>query len=141
MDPRRQLIINKAREYLGTPYKHQGRTKHGLDCIGLIRIPFADLGYETDDFNGYGENADIKTMAAKLEKHFVRIRGGQQLFPADVLWMRANDGLERHLALYTENQTIIHATNWGAKKVVEHRYSLEDRAKTFGLLRWKGFID
>lgn len=139
MDSNRLVIINKAREYLGVPYRHQGRTHLGLDCIGLLIAIWRDTGLAYDDFNGYGENADIKTMAKKLDKHFIRIRG--EPLPGDVFWMRAQDGLERHLALYTENNTIIHSTNWGSKRVVEHRYTPQDKAKTFGILRWKGFID
>lgn len=138
MDIRRQLIVDKAREYIGVPYKHQGRTKHGLDCVGLLVAIWRDTGLENDDFNGYGENANIKLLTEKLDKHFIRIRGGEPL-PADVFWMRATDGLERHLALYTENNTIIHAVNNGPKKVVEHSYTPETRSRVFGILRWRGF--
>ncbi len=32
----RSQIVAAARDWLGVPYVHQGRTKFGVDCIGLI---------------------------------------------------------------------------------------------------------
>jgi cell wall-associated NlpC family hydrolase len=34
--PSRQLIIDEARSYIGCPFKHQGRARNGIDCVGLI---------------------------------------------------------------------------------------------------------
>jgi len=35
----KNLIIEKAREFIDTPYEHQGRLKGiGIDCCGLIMI-------------------------------------------------------------------------------------------------------
>jgi len=37
MNPKRQLIIDEARTWLGTPYHHQGRVKDaGVDCAMLL---------------------------------------------------------------------------------------------------------
>lgn len=33
-------IVDEARAWLGTPYKHQGRDKRGVDGIGLIKCVF-----------------------------------------------------------------------------------------------------
>jgi len=35
--------------YLGIPFKHQGRTLDGLDCWGLIKLVYADLGFDLWD--------------------------------------------------------------------------------------------
>jgi hypothetical protein len=29
-------LINEARQWIGVPFRHQGRSKYGVDCIGLI---------------------------------------------------------------------------------------------------------
>lgn len=29
-------VVHEARRWIGTPYVHQGRTRHGVDCIGFI---------------------------------------------------------------------------------------------------------
>ncbi len=38
-------VIEKAREYVGSPYRHQGRVKHkAIDCLGLIACVAEELG-------------------------------------------------------------------------------------------------
>lgn len=32
----RAQIVDEARRWLGVPYVHQGRTRHGVDCIGFV---------------------------------------------------------------------------------------------------------
>ena len=45
MTTTRAEVIAKAREYLGSPYRHQGRVKHkAIDCLGLIACVAEELG-------------------------------------------------------------------------------------------------
>ena len=38
-------IVNAARECVGTPFRHQGRVLGvGLDCAGLVLMPFSAVG-------------------------------------------------------------------------------------------------
>lgn len=37
-------IVTAAAAYLGSPWKHQGRARHGLDCLGLIILAAVDVG-------------------------------------------------------------------------------------------------
>jgi NlpC/P60 family putative phage cell wall peptidase len=46
----RQTIIAAARTWIGTPFKHQGRTKGprgGIDCIGLVWGVGKEIGIDT----------------------------------------------------------------------------------------------
>lgn len=140
MDSRRQQIVDIARSYVGTPYRHQGRTKLGMDCIGLCRAPFADLELETSDYSNYGENYYPQNDILRLMLQYCD-RVKRKPLPGDILIMRSNDGLSRHMALYTENDTIIHAINNGPRAVVEHRYMEPFVGRTTAVLSWKGFID
>jgi cell wall-associated NlpC family hydrolase len=36
-------VVNEARSLLGTPYRHQGRSKTAVDCIGLIVVVAREL--------------------------------------------------------------------------------------------------
>lgn len=47
-------LADQARTYIGTPFKHRGRTARGLDCAGLIVRAYADLGVEIGDLPTYG---------------------------------------------------------------------------------------
>lgn len=43
--PSRKQVVDKAREYLGTPFQHQGRVKGiSCDCVGLPLMIGQELG-------------------------------------------------------------------------------------------------
>jgi cell wall-associated NlpC family hydrolase len=37
-------IVDTAKSYLDTPFRHRGRNRAGIDCAGLIICVFNDLG-------------------------------------------------------------------------------------------------
>jgi cell wall-associated NlpC family hydrolase len=41
----RREIIRVAREWIGAPYRHQGRGKRGIDCVGLLIEVAAGVGH------------------------------------------------------------------------------------------------
>lgn len=50
----RDDIVTTARQYLGTRFHKGGRTKAGLDCVGLITLVAYDIGYKhVDDVTYY----------------------------------------------------------------------------------------
>ena len=60
-------ITSKAREYLKTPFVHQGRRKGvGIDCIGLLVGVAQELGLPIEDCTNYGEQHDGKTLLLEL---------------------------------------------------------------------------
>ena len=50
-------VVATARAYLGVPWRHQGRSRLGLDCAGLIVLTARDLGLSDHDRTGYGRHA------------------------------------------------------------------------------------
>lgn len=55
----KEQIIAKAREFIGTPYLHQGRVKGaGIDCCGLVIQVAKELGLSDYDLTGYSRYAD-----------------------------------------------------------------------------------
>ena len=110
-------FIAKAREYVGVKYKHMGRTEKGLDCIGLFARVAMDFGLPVKDNDTYTKSPDSIEMEKGLLEHMEPVRK-DQLFPGAIIWIRFLR-YPQHVALVTENGTIIHAYE-RAGGVVEH---------------------
>lgn len=80
MSVTRRDIVEAARAWLGTPWRHQGRNEHGLDCIGLLVVVYRSLGLMSYDSTAYSRDPD----AAKFLQHFT-LAGGIRINAADAL--------------------------------------------------------
>lgn len=109
-------IISAASAYLGTRWHHQGRSRAGLDCIGLMVCTARDLGMTVLDETGYSRQPDGRQLKAALDAHLLRIDAPE---PGAVLLMRFEQH-PQHVALMADGGDIIHAYA-GARKVVRHR--------------------
>lgn len=47
-------LVEAARSYIGTKWRHRGRTSHGVDCVGLVLLAYRDCGVELPDYRLYG---------------------------------------------------------------------------------------
>jgi hypothetical protein len=50
-------ILTAARAHLGAPFRHQGRSADGMDCVGLLVLVGRTLGYAHRDVTGYSRRA------------------------------------------------------------------------------------
>lgn len=85
--PTRDDIIAAAREYIGTPFRHQGRTKSGIDCVGLIILAAKARGLaEADfDFNGYARRPPHGLAFIELFKSKLQQKSNMDVAPGDVV--------------------------------------------------------
>ena len=103
----RQEVIDQARTWLGTPFRHQGRLKGiGVDCVGLIIGVTKELGLNQFDTKNYSRYPDVKMMGDLLAQHLEPIKESEALL-GDVVWIKVN-GNPQHLAMLTD-KGIIHA--------------------------------
>lgn len=51
-------FVDSARSYMGTKWRHQGRSRMGVDCVGLVILSLADIGVEVPDMQGYRRHPD-----------------------------------------------------------------------------------
>lgn len=73
----RDEILRVARSWLGTPYRHQGRNRRGVDCIGLIWVVSRDLGLPTPSIpNDYGQTPRGRVLLDGCERHLVKVPTG-----------------------------------------------------------------
>ena len=132
----REEIVAEAREWLGTPWQHQGQTKGvRADCAGLIigvgkncgGFNIVDPTVTTDDpflkqFIGYGRDPIPKKMLRALNFLMVRV---DEPNLGDVCFFYM-DGEPRHLGIVSrrpsDNIYVIHGFNApNMMRVVESR--------------------
>lgn len=123
-------LVTAARAYLGTPFRHRGRRRTGVDCVGLLLLAFRDCGVELPDFRLYGKEPHEDGLIERVthavgEPIAVAPVFSDQLQIGDVVVMRFSIN-PHHVALVGDyvfgGHSLIHA-HGEAGKVVEHRFS------------------
>ena len=113
--PTREQVLAEARSWIGVPYLHQGRTRLGVDCVGLLIVVARALGLTDYDVSGYPRVPSSDFLRAECERLMRRIQAGARQ-PGDVLLMRFKRD-PQHLAFVTD-RGFLHAYA-GAGRVVE----------------------
>lgn len=103
-----ERFVAEARDWIGTPYLHQGSTKRaGTDCLGLLRgIWRATLGAEPEVPPAYSEDwaepARREVLFQAAERWLCR-KSLEEPACADVLLFRMRDGgIAKHLGIQSE---------------------------------------
>lgn len=109
----REQFVAEARTWLDVRWQHQGRNRHGVDCIGLVLVTCWALGLTDYDVKGYGRTPNAGFLQRECDRMMTRVREAQM---ADVLLMRY--GREpQHMGIVTD-RGVIHAYA-PARRVVE----------------------
>lgn len=132
----RSAIIAKARDWIGTPWKHQHRLKGvGVDCVGLIIAAGVEAnvlkepGDAFHPWRGYSRTPNPNRMRAGLEHFLHPCRDETQVRPGDVAWIAWPEApdMPMHLAIYAWRQggpSLIHSSE-RVDRVVEHGFTGE----------------
>lgn len=132
-------IRDAAIEYLDTPFHHQGRTKWGIDCVGLIVCSARDCGIEVEDFTAYRKFAHDNTLEEKLLEYCYQIDELEDGCIVQYKWKQIGDYTTKHLAIYLGEGLIIHAD--GSKhvsKVCKARLNFDNAARIAGYWKLRG---
>lgn len=132
----REQWVSALREYLGVRFTHQGRTRTGVDCVGLLACAANDLGIPNAVYSKiitYARSPDSDMFKVEIAKLLVPLPYNRlqaysaQFKPGDIFayWIDT-DGRPRHVAVYTgvDSQgydTMIHAYAPKPHCVVEQR--------------------
>lgn len=118
----REHAVAEARDWLGTPYRHQASSKGaGCDCLGLVRgIWLALYGAEPEPVPPYSrdwaERGGEEALWRAALRHLEPVEGA--FLPGQVLLFRMRPGaLAKHLGLLSEPARFIHA--YSGRGVVE----------------------
>lgn len=106
-------IVKAARSWLGVPWRHQGRSKAGLDCAGLVVVVAHGLGLSDHDERGYGRRPERHSFIHHFAQHMDALNP-KDVRPGDVILFREKARpYTCHAALVAEDGagrlTIIHA--------------------------------
>lgn len=127
-------IVFEARKWVGVPYRHQGRSRTGVDCIGLAVVVVRDLGVMDYDIDGYGRTPSGRMMTRLLSERCQPVPLAD-IEEGDLLHM-AFGGQPQHVAIVsgTNPARIIHA-DATAGHVVEHGLDATWRGMVRGAYR------
>lgn len=117
-------VIDKAREWLGVPYRWGGTTKKGVDCSGLVKNIYPEL----------------PRTAAEQYKQVTRVDKPE---PGDLVFFKDTGGRKgiTHVGIYIGNNKIIHAATGKSRKVIEDSLSAPyNKAHFAGFGRVQGAV-
>lgn len=130
-------VINKAREYAGTKFHHQGRLKGvGIDCAGLVICVAKELGLTNFDFINYGHMPHADTLEQLCNENLEPISMAE-VKEGDIFLM-AFENEPQHLAIKTDIG-IIHSYAQ-VRRCVEHSLDRVWLSRVKKCYRYKGLI-
>ena len=113
-------IVAQARDWIGTPYRHQASLKGvGCDCLGLVRGVWRALyGDEPERVPAYScdwaEASRVESLAEAGARHLIAV-SRETMRAGDVVLFRWRAGLvAKHAAILTGEGTMIHAHDGAA---------------------------
>lgn len=131
-DTERLAFVAEARTYMGVRFKHQGRSRRGLDCIGLPVVSLRAIGRQVWDSPAYGREAATQGLRDALVRNAGQPIPKDQMREGDIALM-AFVGEPSHVGIITDYPdggfALLH-TFAQKKMVVEHRMDAQ----------WLGYI-
>lgn len=124
-----------ARTWLGVPWHHQGRNRHGIDCAGLAVqcYPVADrFDYDRNPRHGELERVAQEMFGPAIPKSQMR---------ADDVVLLAFPNVIRHVGIIGQQGdrlTLIHTWAGGPRRVVEMPLDDQWMSRIKRVHRWGG---
>ena len=123
---KRRDIVAEARKWIDVPYRHQGRGRRGLDCVGLLVEVAAGLGHPVNAPTAYSSSPQGHQLLDPCNDQLWKPERQDRLIPGDlaVFW-GWHPSEPQHFAFIGENSgrlTIIHSFSKFAK-VVEQQWN------------------
>lgn len=131
-----------AMSYVGCPFQHMGRSRKGLDCVGLLVLVARDMGWTVKDSPHYGREPARNNNSFQLAD-YLRANLGEPVQrepqPNDVLLLKLRPRFApAHVAMVAPHRYgigMIH-TYGEIGKVVYHRIDQTRRAQIAGVYAW-----
>jgi cell wall-associated NlpC family hydrolase len=110
-------VVAEARSWVGVPFRHQGRSRGGIDCVGLPIIIGQSLGLFDQRFDvaNYGRLPSGE-LDVRVQDHCLPATAAAPGTLVVIAWTK----VAAHVALCT-GETLIHAYE-SVGRVIEHGY-------------------
>lgn len=117
-------LVRAARGWVGVRWRHQGRSRAGVDCGGLLVMAMRDIGRDTLDKRAYGRVPKDGWLEAVMAENFGAPQTASELGVGSAVVMHFGVGQSDHVGIVGAHPDggwrLIHAyAPW--RKVVEHR--------------------
>lgn len=138
-------IVEAARGWIGTPYRHQGGRKGvGCDCLGLVRGVYAEVTGTATEAPGpyapdWAERSGTDRLMLAAQRHCGAAVALNQARPGDIVLFRWRDGvMAKHAGILSGAEHFIHAyepagviesvlvPSWRRRIAAVHRLHLSD---------------
>lgn len=93
-------LADAARSLIGTPFHHQGRSRAGVDCAGLIVLAGQLAGIALPDTIAYGPIPNPAILLDKLQETADQIRACD-LVPGDLVCIKWREQEGTHVGIVT----------------------------------------
>ncbi len=133
----RSAIVAEARRWIGTPFRHQGRGREGLDCAGLLVVVAQALGIPHRDELTYRRIPDTAQLRRVLLANLAPKTLDQRAL-SDVLLFKdpVRQGHMYHLGIQTDAGFIHAYGRADVKRVVEMPLSPDWEAAIVGAFEY-----
>jgi len=141
----RARLVEIARSYIGVKWRHQGRTRVGIDCLGLVLVPAFELGLcEYPDNYNYPRQSTSRELIEISRQWAQEIRlgpGGLEDLPdGDVIVLR-DKVFPQHVGMMTTlngHRSLLHSS-LAHRRVVEEYITDDHRQRALTSFRFRAF--
>jgi len=123
-----EAFVTAARKYIGVPWVHQGRSKVGLDCVGLVVLAARDCGLDVPILADYGRFPNFPRMKRELMRFGNRVGF---IIPGCIVIYNSSHSV--HMAIASDNGHVIQSLST-VGKVIES--SINFIASQYWQFRW-----
>jgi cell wall-associated NlpC family hydrolase len=140
--PTAEEFVGAARELLGVPFQHQGRTKAGTDCVGVVLWAGKCTGLIPTAFElpAYTLPPAPHLFDEYLPKFADKVEGERRL--GDIVVLAAKPGGKpRHLGIVSERGLVWMDRTASVGRVSECRLDSQMAACIVGVWRMRGLTE
>lgn len=99
-----EAFVEAARKYIGVSWVHQGRSRNGLDCVGLVVLSARACGLDVPLLANYGRLPNFPRVKRELMRFGYRVGA---ISIGTVVIYNASHAV--HMAIASENGNVIQA--------------------------------